>query len=650
MKAKEIKITVILIILGFWRTSCTDFLDVVPDNVPTVDHAFNKRYQAEGFLYGLYSFLPNHANIADNPAFFAGDEAWLFKNFENERYFNARMWTIAIGEQGTESPIANYWASSRASHDLNGGKPLFTGIRDCNIFLENAHKPIDLEESERVQWIAEAKFLKAYYHFWLLRMYGPIPIIKENTPIHYDAEHVAFYREPVDSVFNYIVALLDEASQDLPLEVVNLTENLGRATKPIALSLKAKALTYAASPFFNGNTDYADMVDNRGINLFPQNYESEKWKRAAEALIDAIEVCQEAGHRLYDFQNSGVASTLNEKTVLAMNVRGAATELWNEEMIWANPNSTTVGRGPTLQYAAMPAFNVYNIVFAGLSKSYAPTLRVVEQFYTKNGVTIEEDKDWIDVSLYELQKGDSAHQYYIQEDRETINLHFNREARFYGAITFDGSKYYGNGKLTDKDLWTTELKAGTPNELSKDYGPVTGYLVRKIVHRLTSISKEASTPTYFRYAFPVIRLADLYLMLAEALNEYKETPDGEVYEYIDLVRNRTGLDGVVESWANHSIEPGKPLSKIGMRDIIRRERLNELAFEGHRFWDLRRWKLAEEYMSKPIRGLSPYEKEAEEFFKVQILETPVFEKKDYLWPIRQTDLTLNNNLIQNPGW
>src|SRR5690554_2682175 len=164
MKTMRRDITIIIgcVLLIFNGTSCNNYLDVVPDNIPTIDHAFNKRYQAEGFLYGCYGFLPNHANPADNPAFLAGDEAWLFDQFQA---VNPRMWLIAKGEQGTDSPIANFWSSEQEGYDLKGGKPLFTGIRDCNIFLENIHKPVDLEEWEMKQWIAEAKVLKAYFHF-----------------------------------------------------------------------------------------------------------------------------------------------------------------------------------------------------------------------------------------------------------------------------------------------------------------------------------------------------------------------------------------------------------------------------------------------------------------------------------------------------
>lgn len=99
---KKIVFTIIIVLTPFIvETSCTDYLDVVPDNIPTIDHAFNKRYQAEGFLYGLYGFLPYHASVEANPAFYAGEETWSYKNFDRSWSYNTQMWEIAIGEQGT---------------------------------------------------------------------------------------------------------------------------------------------------------------------------------------------------------------------------------------------------------------------------------------------------------------------------------------------------------------------------------------------------------------------------------------------------------------------------------------------------------------------------------------------------------------------
>ena len=177
----------------------------------------------------------------------------------------------------------------------------------------------------------------------------------------------------------------------------------------------------------------------------------------------------------------------------------------------------------------------------------------------------------------------------------------------------------------------------------------TGYNPGKVVHFLTTQGSNQAA-SYYDYQWPIIRLADLYLMYAEALNETKALPDEEVYEYIDKVRNRSGLDGVVASWSNHSINPNKPKTKDGMRDIIQQERMIELAFEGIRFWDLRRWKLAEVYMNKTLRGWTVTETKPEKFYQVQDIYNLKFEKKDYLWPIQTSELLKNTNLVQNPGW
>jgi len=637
-------VTLSWLILIFTSISCSDYLDVVPDNVATIDHAFQNRYEAQRFLYGCFGFLPDYANPGNNPALLGGDEVWIVDPINS---LNPRLWYIARGDQGTNSPLANYWGSEQNSYGLEGGEPLFTALRDCNIFLENIGKPFDLEEEERNLWIAEIKFLKAYFHFWLFRQYGPIPLIKENFPISVDPEKAQRYREPVDEVVEYIVGLLDEAEEDLPLKITDITNEMGLPTKPMALAVKAQVLTLAASPLFNGNTDYAGVVDNRDINLFPQEYSPEKWEKAVNALKEAISLAHEAGHELFDFHLSNFANSLSEETIVAMQVRGAATERWNSEIIWGDSNTST----NLLQRLCQPIF--FSGQDVGVIKSYAPTLRIVEQFYTKNGVPIEEDKDWANIDPYALRDGDSEHKYYIDEGRETINLHFDREARFYGSIVFDGGKFYGNGRVSsDDNLLAAKMRNG---EVGGGLDPTekhssTGYLCKKMIHYLSSMPDQSSNYSTHQYAFPIIRLADLYLMYAEALNEWKAAPDAEVYEYIDLVRARTGLAGVAESWANFSTDPQKPLTKEGMREIIQRERMNELAFEGSRFWDLKRWKLAEEYMNKPIRGLNIHGKEASEFYKVNELFELTYSTKDYLWPIKQSVLLNNKNLVQNLGW
>src|SRR5690606_9015382 len=104
-----------------------------------------------------------------------------------------------------------------------------------------------------------------------------------------------------------------------------------------------------------------------------------------------------------------------------------------------------------------------------------------------------------------------------------------------------------------------------------------------------------------QFPYPIIRIPDLYLLYAEALNE-AYGPSDEAMKYIDLVRERSGLKGIVFSWSNYSSTPDKFRDKDGLREIIHQERLIELAFEGHRFWDLRRWKKAIQVLNRPIQG------------------------------------------------
>jgi hypothetical protein len=633
----------VFILLTF-TFSCSDYLDVVPDNIPTVDHAFSSRYEAQGFLYGCFSQLPAFADASQNPAFLGGDEVWFISS---SNYINSRLWNLARGSQGTNTPIANYWASKQDSIDLIGGKPLFTALSDCNIFLENIHKPYDLREDERIRWIAEVKFVKAYMHFWLFRMYGPIPLIKENLPLSAKNEEAQRSRESVDEVVDYIVSLLEEAIPDLPYVIEDKALDMGRPTKAIALAVKAQVLTLAASPLFNGNPDYASFKDTKGISLFPQSYDAGKWKKAADACLAAILMAEnpQSGHKLYNFKETSAVniSILDSTTIAAMQVRGAATEKWNPEIIWGDPNNNP----NNIQACCFPL--MADGFIGNMTQTYAPPFHIVEQFYTNHGIPIEEDESWTGKDKMAMRTSVESERFLIQQNQQTIQLHFDREARFYGAICFDKGIFYGSPQLTNP----TALINNFVNSLAMPGNYcTTGYLCKKLINILSSGTASLSM---FRYAFPVIRLGDLYLLYAETLNEAGgATPDADVYKYIDIIRARTGLEGVKDSWAKYAIASAKtkPLTQEGMREIIHRERLNELAFEGSRFWDLRRWKLAEEYINgRVIKGFNVFATTPSEFYgSLDNVYTLKFEKKDYLWPIRQSVLLNNQNLVQNPGW
>lgn len=640
---KIVKIYSLFIFAFLFPTACNNYLDVVPDNVATIDNAFTNRYNAEKFLFTCYSWLPNHTNISTNPAFFGGYEMWMLNDELTWPYaqggVNQHAYFMARDGQNANSPYINTWEG------LRGGVDLWTGIRDCNIFLENVDLPRDIDEDERTRWKAEVKFLKAYYHFYLLQQYGPIPITDKNLPVSTSVKDVAVYRDPVDEVVNYIVNLLDEAALALPNRIENTTEELGRITKPVALAVKAKLLTMVASPLFNGNSNYSNLVDNRGKTLFPQAYDPNKWGKAATAIKEAIDCAEENGAQLYYYTGS---SNLAESTKAKLNIRGSVTERWNSEIIWGSSQSTV-----NLQKSLAHRQVGLTAVAAYVACVGNPTIRSVERFYSSNGVPINEDITWDYVNRYDVRKATASEKFLIREGFTTAKLNFDREIRFYASLYFDGSMVYGNGVNTENNyanITYTSMKNGMMSgRYTNNMYSVTGYGVKKLVHPNTVLGN--TTFSAYEYAFPIIRLADLYLLYAEVLNEIKSKPDNEVYVYIDKVRERASLKGVVESWATYSSNPSKPTTQEGMREIIHQERMIELAFEGQTYWDLLRWKKAQAEFSIPVQGWNVMGKEVADYYQIVTIFTPApFKIKDYFYPIRNYELSVNKNLVQNYGW
>jgi hypothetical protein len=118
-----------------------------------------------------------------------------------------------------------------------------------------------------------------------------------------------------------------------------------------------------------------------------------------------------------------------------------------------------------------------------------------------------------------------------------------------------------------------------------------------------------------------------------------------------LVRARAGIPSVEDSWTSaDAINPGKHTSKDGFREIIQKERLIEMAFEGARYWDLLRWKKAETVLNQQVKGWNVSQVEALQYYQPVVLFNQSFKKKNYLWPLDDGALIINNNLVQNPGW
>ncbi|GGH01804.1 RagB/SusD family nutrient uptake outer membrane protein [Pedobacter zeae] len=648
MKKKKI-IALAVVFTAFCSiTSCKKYLDIVPDNVAVIENAFKLRIEAEKYLFTCYSYLPKNGDGWFNAGMMSGDEIWLP---QTDKAHWHPAFQIAQGEQNRSRPLFNEWGG-----DLKGGDGrynylmMFRAIRHCNIFLQNIKDPTkapDLGIAERERWIGEVEFLKAYYHYYLMRMYGPIPLIDVNAPESSDPEGLYYKRAPIDETVNYLSTLLDAATEKLPQRISDENKELGRITKPIALAVKAKLLLMAASPLFNGNPDYAGFRDKENTTLFNPVFDLKKWEKARDAAKAAIASAELNGSALYTYTNDSYG--LNAETKTQLNIRNAVTTRWSTEHVWALSNSYFVNEALCMP----PMAGIANVDRFQLQGVWGAPLKIAKMFYTKNGVPIDEDKTLDFANYMQTRVATTSERFTIEPGFATARLNYDREPRFYADLGFDGSKWYmKDATSTSSDI--NPVYVQSKNAERSGFGHFTnwnetGYFIKKLVH-WESTTNTNNAPTWKTYPWPEIRLADLYLMYAEALNEV-EPGSATAISYVDRVRTRAGLKGVVESWTTYSKNPSKYTSQNGLREIIRRERLIELAFEGQRFWDLRRWKLAAEELNKDITGLSVLGKTTESYnIERTIFNQTFIAPRDYLWPIGDNEIRKNPKLVENPGW
>ena len=633
-------------------SSCSNWLDVIPDGIATVDMAFNSRTQAIKYLATCYSYMPKNGNIFQDypdPAMMGSDEfrgnpeATDNSATGNQSLYMTNGIKLSMGNQSAVAPLFGYW------------NRYYQALRHCNEFIANVGRTPDMPAWERNQWIAEVKTLKAYYHFILVQMYGPVPLIRENLPVDAGVSTVKVVREPVDDCFAYIVDLLDEAidGDALPMAVLNETAELGRITKPIALAIKAKVLVTAASPLFNGNDQQATLKNHDGTPLFNATYDGGKWQKAMIACKEAIDICQIAGFKLYHYNQSGMYK-LTDTINTQMSLRNAFNLRWNSEIVWGNTQSVCRGGGfndGQLQAYCAPVLETIANMVGSVKSVIRVNLKMCRLFYTDNGIPLEEDNTRYVDSLYNLRVAHEKEQLYVRRGSTTVDLHFDREPRFYAWIGFDGGIWYGAGRYDDREpLFSVATKLGERDQINGSTS--TNIFAKKIPpfdNRVTQ-SEYLSTP----YPWPLVRLSDLYLLYAEAINE-AEGPNGthsaDLFEYINLVRERAGLKGVKESWGGpYSKNRTKFNSPEGMRDIIQRERTIELMFEGQRFWDMRRWKTAPFEMNAPVEGWNGKESQARAFYTPISHYDQKFGIRDYFWPISNGAILNNPNLVQNIGW
>jgi hypothetical protein len=295
---------------------------------------------------------------------------------------------------------------------------------------------------------------------------------------------------------------------------------------------------------------------------------------------------------------------------------------WNSEWIFARSNSgsyTQYDRTPKHVGAATPSSANQGGGALGVTQT------MVDAYAMANGLPITDA-----ASGYVSSGFSSFKAPFDVAARNTFNPWVGREPRFYVGVTYTGSYWLnqvsGSTLITD---FTFNGNSGRVQSTS-DVTP-TGYVIRKDVTKSDGA----------RGAI-MLRLANIYLDYAEALNE--STPgDADILKYVNLIRQRAGVP------AYGSTGLPAPANQAAMRLAIRAERRVELAFENARYFDTRRWKIAETTDAGPFYGMD-MTKSDNTFYNKTLLETRVFKKRDYLFPIPNDEVLKNNNMVQNPGW
>jgi hypothetical protein len=221
--------------------SCSKYLDVVPDNTMKLEDVFNTKEDAYNALAKIYTYIPRDEDT-NLTTWTLGDEyiGRLDQDYNNNAGI-MRSIRIMRGLQSVSDPLLGCWSGT------NGGKPLYEGIRQCNVFLEYIDRVKQLTQEELEEWRSQAKFLKAYYHFLLVQRYGPVIISDKAVSPDAVATDLFQQRSKVEDCFNYIINLMNEAIPGLR-EVIQVSTDYGMIDQLVAKSIKARIMLFRASP------------------------------------------------------------------------------------------------------------------------------------------------------------------------------------------------------------------------------------------------------------------------------------------------------------------------------------------------------------------------------------------------------------------
>ena len=633
------------ILCGILLLPGCNYLDMVPEkDIETVESLFEQRTKVELWWKGLYAELNNiFADFRVNTAYLGADEFVTCQALHSSTLYNLDGLKIADGLQMSQNPYGSIWYR------------MYVVIRNCNIFLENVDHTYNMSEEDRNWWKADVKAVKAYVYFELVRRYGPICLVPQNMPVDLPVKDYQLPRQHVDTCFKEIINLLEESMEYVPKHSQRISNYGHTFSLEAVYALKAKVLLYAASPLFNGNAFYSDFKNKNGELLFNSTYDRNKWLLAAEAADKAAEMCEDGGR------------------ALVLGATGKKTDLLNKMADIENMSFSRFNNSEYLLEWKYPS-TFYQFILPRLVGDddnfdsqalgcLSPSMKMVEMYYTANGLPIDVDITWNYSNRYKLASESSpVYEGVIPMNIDVVNLHLRREPRFYACIAGDRMYWQRGTNTADKD-YNFLVKAHKGEEpwgtqydfiVSNSWQNINGYWLKKHLFSWFNTLGYANNLQGNETA-AIIRLAEVYLMQAEAWNEYLDQPDSRVYDPLDKVRERAGVLPVREAWGSYSNNPVKVTTKVGMRDIIHQEYGIEFAFEGHRYWDIRRWLTAHQTMNEKQYGWNVIGTTDQAFYNYETGPVVVYSSnkfiapRDYLDPFDAEEILISG-MVQNPGW
>ena len=608
---KKIIYSTLILFTGLILWSCSDYLSADVDDQLTFDKTFSQQKESEQFLARVYSFIPG--------------DTWLdnMVGTSDESYF---LWT----SWGVKYLNHNNGSWNVTTSDFHLWNHFYRGINQATILIDNIDKNEEVTLQNRKIMKAEGRFLRAFFYFSLVRQYGPVYIWGDQlSDLGIKSDEVD--RHSLEECVKFISDELQLAAADLPLRITD-SQWYGRATKGAALALNARLSLYAARPLYNGADIYKGIKNLKGDFLFPQANNPQKWEAAAVAAKQVIDL------NVYKLQTSNVGGDNFEKAINGYS--DVLFKEWNDEIIlgqWMN--------GQTIEQRSI----LYPIV-SNAYGGFAPSLKLVDTYpmsstgrypiigYQANGAPIIDQLSGYDESGFTNNYRNPADTVKSHTARVNNSV-VNRDARFYASIIYSGM-YWINTFHGDKLV--TFHKGGTAySNQHTDYNKP-GYGFR----RLLDPSIDYQNNQWGKYSWPLIRLAEMYLSYAEACNEKPNRNEAEALLYVNKVRNRAGLNNLEVAYPE--IAGNKEL----LRSIIQKERMVELSFENHRYYDLRTWMIADKESNGPRYGRTIHASTYDGSWgrtSDQVLPL-VFQPKHYLFPIHQNQLNEMKNMTQNYGW